>query len=88
MAFLMFQTRETLELKGWSTSDKYMRQKRRQERHVKSEGLSASILYFESTLVTSISPPSNWKNNFLTNTSPDSSWQPPCKTTMYSTPPD
>ena len=39
-------------------------------------------------LVTSIAIPSDWKNNFLTNSSPDGPWQPPWKTAIYLTPPD
>ena len=54
MTFLIFQPRDTANLKRWSTSANDMRQKQQQERNEKSEILSSSVINFDITLVTSI----------------------------------
>ena len=82
MAFISFQPRETPNLKEWSISVNYMRQKQHQERHVKSERLRVSRLHFGSTLGTSIATPSDRKQKCSTNSPPDGPWKTLWKTTM------
>ena len=69
MALLHFQPRDTPNLKGWSTSSNDMHQKRQQEICAKSDILSASNIYFEKKLVTSIALPSDWEPKHPTNSS-------------------
>ena len=59
ISFISFQPRDTPKLKGWSTSTKDMHQKQHKEIHAKSEKLRAIIVYFLSTLGTSIASPSD-----------------------------
>ena len=77
MEVISFQPRKTQNLKGCSTSAKDVRPKLQQESHVRSDMISISRLYFESMLVTFIALPSDWKNKFSTNISPDGNSQPP-----------
>ena len=67
MALLSFQPRDTPNLKGWSDSAKEMCQKRQQERRSKSEIISTGRIYFDRTLVTSITLPSDWEPKYPTD---------------------
>ena len=83
---LSFQPRDTTKFKWWSIAAKCMRQNQQQERRAKSDRLSTIRIYFDITLVTSISPTSDCKTKCLTNSSPDGTLQPTCKTTVKLTP--